>query len=42
MQNSQGGAVETKTGETNGTDCGPGDDVTVAVDVHVTVEEGER
>ena len=32
-QNSPGGVVETETGVAGGWDCGPGDDVTVAVDV---------
>ena len=34
-ENSPGGVVETETGETDGSDWGPGDDVTVT-------EEGEE
>ena len=35
-QNSPGGVVETETGVAGGSDCGSGDDVTVAV------EEGRK
>ena len=32
-QNSPGGVVERAIGVTDGSDCGPGDDATVAIDV---------